>query len=125
MAAEEKQYREFFVYSTALTAVGASATSNLTVQISNDADFEVHKMTYVSTSAVFNIQVQDSSTSKLWFDRALRADAVLGTAQRPSVLAIPRKVRANSALLVSLTDASGSTNTIMVTFHGYKVYGKE
>lgn len=123
-AVERRVHREFFVYSSAYTAVSGNATSNLTVQISNDADFELHKMTFVYTSTAFTIQIQDNSTSKLFFDRALRADIILGTAQNPMVLAIPRRIRANSSLQLTITDTSGSTNSIQVGFVGYKVYGE-
>lgn len=116
-------YREFFVYSTGAQSVGASATVNVTISISADSDFEVLKLTARPTNWNFTIQIQDTVTSKFWQDRALHAETILGSAMRPFILPVPRKLRANSSILVTLVDLSGIAQTIYVDFIGHKLYG--
>lgn len=115
-------YREFFVYSTGAVSVGANATVTATIQISADADFEVTKLTARPTNWNFTAQFQDSTTTKNWFDRAVHAEGVLGTALRPHILAIPRRIRGNAAVTVTLADSSGIAQTIWVNLIGHKVY---
>ncbi len=115
-------YREFFVYSTGAVSVGASATVVSTIQISAEADFECTKLIARPTNWSFTIQIQDSTTQKLWFDRAIHAETILGTAQRPFILPIPRMIRGNAAVTVTLVDQSGIAQTIWVNLIGHKVF---
>lgn len=117
-------YRRGFIYSTGAVSVGASATVNTTLQIANDADFEVLKLTAQATSSNFTINIQDSTSGVYYMNRAIHALLLLGSNTDPFILPVPILIRANSALTITLVDQSAAANTIWIGFYGNKIYGQ-
>lgn len=121
----KRVYRKPFMYSTGAVTLAANATSTVSVQIANDADFEIVKLTSTATNANFTINIQDSVSGVYLFDRAQHALLILGSNTDPFILPVPYLVRANSSLSVTLADSSGAQNIIWVGFFGHKIHGQK
>ena len=114
-------------------AVTASGTTWQTVRTDGDSDFEIYKMTLASDGP-FLIQVQ--SDSDYWFSTQLRSELLGGsviehapgpsgvgaTGDFPFILPSARIVTSGGYIAANVTDASGGSNRIMVTFDGARLY---
>lgn len=104
-----------------LTALG---TSQQTISIAADHHFELFKISAVSTSGLYNLNIVDVSTGKSIIDGPgnssyeVSAGLWVGDNQFPFVLPEPVLFEAGTKLLVSLTDRSNASNTIHLALHG-------
>ena len=111
--------RQFFVYDLGSQTLTGNAQNTYPITIETDADFECVNLVYISTSTL-NFQIKQAD--RTWFLHALDSRLVAGTAQYPYILPVPRIIRRNTTLQVTVTDTSGSSNTFNIALLGNKLY---
>lgn len=80
-----------------------NASVDLTVPISNDADFIIYNIHgYAFRDVIFFIS--ESGSDRSIFNRPMDAFELLGTAQRPFALPVPYLVKGKSSLQLRITD---------------------
>lgn len=102
-------------------AVTALATVENSIKISADAAFIATKITGTSTGD-YLVTIRMAGSDRVLMNQAIHSAALVGTAERPSILAKPLLIQANSTVNMSYTDLSNATNEIYFTFLGFKVY---
>lgn len=123
--------KQFFAYSTGLTAVAAvvGATATDVISIQQDANFELQYLTYSAEQAsllVLNwaglVQIDDSGAGRTFFDQAIPINCIAGTGAQPFVFLTPRLVQAGSSLTVTFTNRVATATTVNLILVGYKLY---
>lgn len=124
--------RDFFIYSAEFLPLNANATATVRIPIQADAAFECFEITgdvraTTATEAVIAapavlVTITDEGTGRLIFDRAQLWTNLIGTAERPFFLPLPKTFKAAGVLSVSLSDLSTLTRTIRVALIGYKIF---
>lgn len=102
-------------------AVGALATVENTIKISADAAFIAMKITGTSTGD-YLVSIRLAGSDRILMNQAVHSAALVGTAERPSIMSKPLLIQANSTVSMTFTDLSNSSNEIYFTFIGFKVY---
>lgn len=105
----------------AAAAVTANGTLVCTIPIQQDAHFLVRSITGIRTSGSCYMLIRDTATQKAWMNTEVFIDQMVGNAASPNVLPSPRMVERGTAIEVLLRDTSGSTNTVLLNFHGEKL----
>ena len=129
-------YKEFYTYSIpviASLASGVSATPSM--QIQNDADFEVQKLVYycdenASTTASTRIYpqlsllIQDGGSGSQLMNTAIPFGMLLGNGELPFILPQTRLFKANSQISLAIANFSAATTyyNIYVGFVGRKLF---
>lgn len=128
----KKLLYQYYTYSTGVTSVaatvGAVATANITILA--DAPFRLDYITGTAVQAALTlvttwggfVQIDDTGVGRRFFDRAIRFDNVAGNARQPYPLKYPRRVAANSTLLVTFTNNIATATDVELVLHGYKIY---
>lgn len=112
-------------------AVTASGSISLPINIDQDGDFQVYKVTLVSDGA-FKVQISNSDRHQDWFWPGPVHAQLLGGVSfggDPSAGAwpfrlpesVPEFVSAGSSLKVAVSDISAATNRVQVIFDGRKL----
>jgi hypothetical protein len=124
--------RDFFTYSAEFLPLGASATTPVNVPIQADSDFELTQLTgdvrvLVTDEAVVadpNLLVTliDQGSGRMLMDRGQIFPNLIGTAQRPAILPMPKLIRANSVIQVVAQNLVAATRFVRLTFLGYKLF---
>lgn len=121
----------YYVYTTNRLTVPAAigGTISGSVTILADAPFRLEYMTGSASQAgllVTNwsglVQVDDTGVGRRFFDQTIRFENVRGTGQQPYPLRYPRRLAANSTLLVTFTNSVATATEVELCFHGYKMY---
>ncbi len=102
-------------------AVGALATVENSIKISADAAFIATKITGTSTGD-YLVSIRMAGSDRVLMNQSIHSAALVGTAERPSILPKPLLIQANSTVNMTYTDLSNATNEIYFTFIGFKVY---
>lgn len=124
--------RDFFTYSAEFLSLGASASLTVNVPIQNDSDFQLTELTgevrdaiatetVIATPAIL-VTIQDQGTGRVLMDRAQAWPNMIGTAQRPFILPMPKEIRANSVIAVTLSNLLAVAKFARVSFVGYKIF---
>ena len=104
------------------TAIAANATVPVSAPIDAEGDFLVHKITGVRTGEAI-ITIQDGpGRERLWMDRAVHIDNLVGNGSFPNILPAPRFVFRGSTISGTIRDLSGATNYVRLYFHGERLY---
>lgn len=124
---------DFFVYSTVGIVIAALGAGTADINIQGDSDFlAVAGIGTVRDAAAANaadvdrrvlVNVTDSGSGRLIFDRAQDFDDVFGTSQRPSWYPVPKFLPRSSTLTVQVTDLRNRASTVRVAFWGIKIFG--
>lgn len=123
--------RDFFIYSAEFLPLGAGATAVQQVSIQGDSNFELTALTgdvrdadsdeAVIAQPAILINLRDQGAGRYVFDRAQIWDNIIGTAERPFVLPMPKMFTANSVLSVECTNnIAGVTKRVRIALIGYK-----
>jgi hypothetical protein len=102
-------------------AVGALATVENSIKISADAAFIATKITGTSTGD-YLVSIRMAGSDRVLMNQAIHSAALVGTAERPSILPKPLLIQANSTVNMTYTDLSNASNEIYFTYIGFKVY---
>lgn len=124
--------RDFFTYVAEFLPLGSQATTPVNVAIQADSDFELTQLTgdvrvLVTDEAVVagpNLLVTliDQGTGRALMTSGVIFTNIIGTAQRPSILPMPKLVRANSVLQVVAQNLVAATRFIRIALIGYKIF---
>lgn len=121
---------EQFIYATPpialLAAVGAVGAGNILV--TSDADYQVNYITIDVQQAALvvanwggTILLTSSDSNKAWMNVAIPVDSIRGTGQMPYVLQIPKLVKANTTVTVTVTNNIATATNVVLVLHGYKL----
>lgn len=124
--------RDFFTYSAEFLPLGSLATTSVNVPIQADSDFQLTEITgdvrinitdetVVAAPAVL-LSLIDQGTGRQLMDRGQLWPNLVGTAQRPMILPMPKEIRANSVIQVTLQNLVASNRNIRISFVGYKIF---
>lgn len=124
--------RDFFVYSAEFLPIGASAAAQVRVPINGDSAFALMEIqgdcrdlvtneTSIATPAM-RLTLRDEGSGRILMDRAQMWTNIIGTAQRPFFLPIPKIIRANSVIVVELTNDAAAVRQVRISFVGYKIF---
>lgn len=124
--------RDFFVYSAEFLPLGSLSTVAVNVPIQADSDFELTQLTgdvrvNVTDEVVVAdpnclVTLIDQGSGRLLMDRGQIFPNLIGTAQRPSILPMPKLIRANSVIQVTLQNLVAAARQIRISFLGYKIF---
>jgi hypothetical protein len=124
--------RDFFTYRAEFLPLGALASVTVNVPIQADSDFQLTEITgdvrvlvtdeTVVAAPATLVTIQDSGTGRLLMDGAILWTNIVGTAQRPFILPMPKEIRASSVIAVTLSDLSGNARNLRMAFVGYKIF---
>ena len=116
--------------------LSGNASATYAIQIQQKADFEwLNRI--ASSTGTFRVRIQDGATGRdlITFNPQVTGSTLapntisnanyFGTAQLPNPLLQPYVFARSSSILVTLTDTSGSSNTIEVVFDGFDLYPAE
>lgn len=122
----------YYTYSTGVVivpgAIGGQIVAPITVLA--DAPFRLEYMTGTVTQAAGTllttwgglVQIDDTGVGRRFFDRAISFENVRGTGQQPYPLRYPRRLAANSTLIVTFTNNVATQTNAELVLHGYKMY---
>lgn len=98
------------------------AALNVSLQIQQDADFELVFIVGTSTSPLGDVAVQDGATGRNLMSAPVNYANFFGTAQLPFPLVEPYIIARSTAVNFSFRDASGAQNTVQLVLRGYKLF---
>lgn len=94
----------------------------VSLQIQQDADFEIVFLVGTRTSNLADVTMSDGATGRAFFSAAVNVDNFFGTAQLPFPLVEPYIIARSSSLNFVFRDTSGAQNTIQLVLRGYKLF---
>lgn len=100
--------------------IAANATLNFAAPIDNEADFLVHRIVGTREGAAL-ITLGDPS-DRVWMDRPVHSDNLLGSGGWPNILPSPRFIPRGFAVFGSLQNLTGATNRVRIMLLGEKLY---
>lgn len=110
---------------TAILAAGApGAISAPAVTIGGAGHFDLVKITFTSTSPLFDFRIQAGDADKYLSQGGAWIPAVCmaGTAQLPYMILGKRRFTAKETITVEMRDQSTALNTVHLVFHGIRVF---
>lgn len=128
--------KDFYVYSSNFLAIAAGVTQTNSLIIQADSDFEIHKLCFncdiggaVVTDSTRPIPqctllLVDTGSGRQLMNQGVDLATIFGNALEPFILSVPKKLRANTALSLALTNYSAATTyNVRLSLIGAKVYG--
>ena len=125
--------RDFFTYIAEFLPLGASATTPVNVPIQADSDFELLQLTgdvrtlvtdeVVIAAPNLLVTLVDQGTGRQLMDAGVIFTNLIGTAQRPAILPMPKAIRANSVIRVTCQNLVAAARFVRIALIGYKVFG--
>lgn len=126
-------YKMFSIYTVDVAAIstGASGSGSFTVQ--TDSDFVIQQITgraWVTTTEatvtdpIATVQITDTGSQFNLFSAPTYWSMVFGTAQLPFILPVPRLVKANAKVNVTINVVLETTadNEFQIAFIGHRLY---
>jgi hypothetical protein len=98
---------------------------NVSLQIQQDADFEVVFIVGTRTDARADVSMSDGATGRSFMSGPVNVDNFFGTAQLPFPLVEPYIVARSTSVNFQFRDTSGAQNTIQVVLRGYKLFPQQ
>jgi hypothetical protein len=98
---------------------------NVSLQIQQDADFELVFLVGTRTSPLADVTMSDGATGRSFMSGPVNVDNFFGTAQLPFPLVEPYIVARSTSVNFQFRDTSGSQNTIQVVLRGYKLFPQQ
>lgn len=124
--------RDWFTYTAEFIPLPASSSATVIVPILADSDFELTALvgdvraltTDESPIAgpAIRVLITDQGVGRSLMDVAQEWTNVVGTAQRPFLLPMPRTFRASSTIAVALTNDNAAARQVRLAFVGYKKF---
>lgn len=97
----------------------------VSLQIQQDADFEIVFIVGSRTSPLADVQMSDGATGRSFSNAPVNVDNFFGTAQLPFPLVEPYIIARSTSVNFSFRDTSGAQNTIQVVLRGYKLFPQQ
>lgn len=129
-------FRSFFTYTNiAIASIAAGGSSSPIIQIQNDADFELQKMTYycdLNASATessraypqLSLMITDSGSGTQLMNTPVPFGSIMGNGELPFILPQVRVFVRNSNITLSIANFSAATTyyNIYVLLIGRKLF---
>ena len=113
--------KEFYVYTFTKTVIVGNGSSVQTIRLGNEP-FELVAINGYATSLTgATIEFKVTNKGRVLSDKAVSLDSVCGTGRDSFYLPEPLMLDANSNLEITVTDISGSTNTVAINLIGNKL----
>lgn len=123
-------YLESFNYTAPIAnllgVIGNAIT--VTLNITNDADFQCKKVTIAVTQALLLVanwggtfQINDSGPGRTLFNDPIPVDAMRGNGELPYYYEPPRLFLRNSSVQITFTNNVATVTTAQIVFHGAKL----
>lgn len=125
--------RDFFVYTAEFLPLNAGATAPVNVPIQADSSFELAELAgdvktadtdevAIADPAIL-ISIVDQGTGRLLMDRPELWANIVGTAQRPFLLPMPKTFAANATIQITATSLLGAgARRVRLSLIGYKIF---
>ena len=97
----------------------------VSLQIQQDADFEIVFLAGTRTSPLADVQMSDGATGRNFSSGPVNVDNFFGTAQLPFPLVEPYIIARSSSVNFTFRDTSGAQNTIQLVLRGYKLFPQQ
>lgn len=124
--------RDYFTYIAEFLPLGASATTPVNVPIQADSDFELTQLTgdvrtlvadeVVIAAPNLLVTLLDQGTGRQLMQAGVLFTNLIGTAQRPAILPVPKQIRANSVIQVVCQNLVAATRFVRIALMGYKLF---
>lgn len=124
--------KDFFVYSAEFLPLAANATQQVRIPIQADSAFLIHEIAGDCRDAISDevviaappvrLEIRDEGTGRILMDRPQQWDNMIGTAERPFFLPLPKEIKPNSTLVISLINDSANAYKIRLAFIGFKSF---
>lgn len=128
--------RDFFTYTINFTNLAAGATANGQIQLQNDSDFELEKLSQFSDIAgaaqtadsrvlpLVTVQITDTGTGRQMFSAAVAIGAIMGDGQIPFVLPTTKRFTRNASLAFQVSNFSAATTyaNVRLNLIGAKIF---
>lgn len=125
-------YKEYFACGINGTISSGSSYTPIITRLDDDADFELHAITYYRATAVINCKMYDSYKSKyITGSNSLVLDSFAGedfynvgafnNGFIPYILPIPYKFEKASNLILEFSQTTGSDVNVNIVLHGSKI----
>ena len=111
-----------FDYVVNATVPANSTGFPVSLQIQQDADFEIVFLVGTHTSPLADVNVQDGATGRSFMSAPVNVDNYFGTAQLPFPLVEPYIIARSSSINFTFRDTSGAQNMIQLVLRGYKLF---
>lgn len=127
--------RDWFTYTAEFLPLQANSSQNVNVPIQADSDFMLAAISgqvkalvtseVVIAAPAITVRLESTGTGRNMMTMPVPWNNIIGTAQRPFLLPSPHTLKANSTLLVVLTDLSTLVRQVRIAFLGYKIFPTE
>lgn len=122
----DRKYRAMIPYVYPLSTTGtidipANGTTTASIPTDNDSHFVVYKLVGARDGAC-TLTMKDGARDRQWMNEAIHFDNLIGNGSFPNILPAPRFIPRGTVVSISLTDLSGSTNTVEINLVGVKLY---
>jgi hypothetical protein len=97
----------------------------VSLQIQQDADFEIIFLCGTRTSPLADVAMSDGATGRSFSNLPVNVDNFFGTAQLPFPLVEPYIVARSTSLNFTFRDTSAAQNTIQLVLRGYKLFPQQ
>lgn len=124
--------RDFFTYVAEFLPLGSLSTTPVNVPIQADSDFELTQLTgdvrilvtdeVVVADPNLLVTLVDQGTGRALMPSGVVFPNLIGTAQRPSILPMPKLIRANSVIQVTAQNLVAASRFVRVALIGYKLF---
>lgn len=121
---------DLFFYNAIFNPLGAGATANVGVPITNDSDFILDALNLVSYSAVgilvpnpdYQIAIADTGSGRNLQDQPVHVANITGTGQLSFILPEPKLFKGSATILVTLVNNTAVAAKVDVTLIGRKIF---
>lgn len=125
--------RDWFTYSAEFLPLPNNAGATVLITVQADSDFQLAELTgdvrtadtaeTVVAQPSILVLIVDQGVGRYLMDRAQMWDNLIGTAERPFILPVPKMFRASSTISVTATQGNvGAGRNVRISLHGYKVF---
>lgn len=123
--------KDFYGYSANFLPLAASATQTQNISIQADTDFIILFATLVATQtnnttplafAPALCELRDASSGATLTQQPVHCEAIFGDASQPGIFSIPKYLKANSALAVTLQNLEAFDRNYRINFFGFRSY---
>jgi len=123
-----------YIYTAEVASIANSASANDSFTIEADADFELHKLTYIAAIAdltqtessrvvpLVTVIITSTGSGRQLMDAAVPIPSMFGTGEIPFILPQPKIFKARSAIQVTFQNYSNATTytNVKLAFIGVK-----
>lgn len=111
-------------YTTGVQTIAAGGTASIQLSVQIDAHFLVQKITGRRKSqAPGLVTIKTGGTDRMWMDKAVHFDNLVGNAQFPNILPAPRLVERGATISITIQNLSATVEgEYEIVFVGLKLF---